>query len=486
MVALSEHYVDLRDWLIPTGAPGSDVQNNAAMVELRAYLIANPGKTVVGHKGDIYKISGTTQYIWPAGTRFCIDGGRFQWNGDYGGGASNLFVFSSGCSVEGLEIEILAGSAFRRLVDFLGNCDVSDLYVHAEQQIGNSGSAPLLDYAVRFYYDSNRVRRARAKNIDFAFFAYGGADAMPGIGNRFDGVEVESYVNGFTLRNLTDVRNIGFRSKTRSLNATQDPGHNGLLHGAVQDYTLTDFKVRDAGEHGVRFGGARGAEQHSRSLTITGGTIERSGQSGLKFFNGAAGQRFTDVNASAINVIDCQYEPENPTELPGFNDEGFLLQQIQNGTFTGLSSTRAANPTGFGSDCSVIITTSSNVLVDGLLGGNPRRNLIRIQEFDDAFGTGHVERLSSNVITIKGAVGYGIGQDGVYLDHPTQPMRDFDVDADMIGSGAAGFYALNGSASAARYMQPVLLRVKQRNFAAGLHGLPTGGNPNLKIVDLFA
>lgn len=478
--------VDLREFFDRTGAVGTETLNNVAFTDLIAEINANPQKkTLRGHKGDVYRISGETLRTFAGVGRLMMDGAAFHWTGNLGASNSPLFSFANGWDVEGMEFRVLSGASLRRLLDFTGgDHKLSDIYLWADAQIGNVNA--LLDYAVRIYRNNNRVRGFKVANIDKAILAYGaGGDGDPGIGNRFDDVEVINYVTGFELRNLLDCRNTGYRCRGRSANGTQDAGHNGLLHSGIGDYVLLAYKIRDAAEHGCRFGGTRNSEQLSRGITVGSGEIIRSGQSGLKFYTGNVGQRFIDVNVSGVNVIDCQYEPENPGEQPGFNDEAFLLQQIVNGTFTGLSASQRDNPTGFSCDCVVYISGANHLLVEGVRGSKPRRNLIRISEFDGGDLDHSVEILDNTSVTVKGASGTDIGADGLYIDHPTKSLRYLNVDMDAVGTNATGFYGVKVNGAAERFEQPSLIQYKVANFQAGAVNAPMAGNPNLIARNVY-
>mgnify|MGYP001581392564 CR=1 FL=1 len=480
--------IDLREWLDKTGGASTDTANNIAMDALIDYLDLNPGKTLVGHKGDVYKISGTTQLVFPTGTKLRMDGGEFEWDGDLSGGASTKFQFDTLCDVEAFKCRILDGSDFRRFIDFIDQNKVTDFHLEAETQIANEGASPLLDYAVRYRGQAPIITRSKIINIDKAHFVYGdGGDGVPTLGARLTDLEAVSYVTGLNLRNQYDCRNRGYRAKTRSANATQDPGHNGLVHEGVARYVLSDYDVADAGEHGIRFGGTRNSEQASYIITVGPGNISRSGQTGLKFFTGTAGQTFVNTTITGVNVVDCQYEPENPSDLPGFNDEGILLQQMRNATVTGCSVALKDNPTGYSSDCCYFVTTSSDVLLQGNSGEYPYRNLLRIAEYDDGAGSAPVETTDSNSIHAIGMTGNAIREDGIYVDHPTQQIRDIYLSSpSLIGTSTTGKYACTVNAAAARYSQPCVFEVKGRNFAEGTFNVATSGNPNVHTRDLFS
>ncbi|MEX2739907.1 hypothetical protein AB3480_00410 [Rhizobium mongolense] len=473
--------VNLRDWFDRTGGDGTAAANDAALAALITYLNANPSvRTLKGNKGDVYRTTAIGQTL-PAGVRLMMDGARFRWSGLLGGG-SNLFLqFNSGSEIQGMGLDIVAASTFRRLIGSETDCKWFDNEIIAESQINNYGGS-LLDWAVRIYRDNNKVKGLRIKNIDKAFFAYGAdGDGDPGVDNHFEDIRVESYVTGVCLRNLAGARLLNPYVKTKSANALEDPGHNGILHEGVKDYLMANAQVFDSGEHGVRFGGTRNAEQVSIGIIVNGAQVYRSGQTGFKMFTGAVGGSFTNVQVSNVQLVDCVYNG-GAAEVPGFNDEGFMLQQIRKGTFNGLSVQRQEN-TQYSCMDGVYISGADNLQINGLHVQDPRRNMIRIDETDDGGGGAAIETLTNNEVYVRGALGEGIGEDGVYVAHPTQSVRDVNIECEMIGGGAAGFYAFNGNAAAGRFAQPCLFQAKQRNFAAGISALP--GTANVKVRDIY-
>lgn len=476
--------VNLRDWFDRTGGAGTEGANNAALTALIAYLVANPSvRTLKGNMGDVYRIGGNINFTFPAGVRLMMDGAEFDANVGLGAGASTLFTFGSKCHVEGLAVHVLTGSTFRRLIDFEDQNVVRDLLVYADTQIANSGASPLLDYAVRYRGQRQNVRGAKIVNIDRAHFAYGdGGDGVPSQDFRLIDLVSESYVTGLNLRNLIGAVNRGFRCKTRAANATDDPGHNGIVHEGVAEYLLSDFVVKDSAEHGIRFGATRNAEQASRVITVGDGSIWRSGQSGFKMFTGVAGAFFRHVNVSNVNVVDCQYEPGTPGELPGFNDEGFLLQQVKEGVFQGLRVSKQDSFTGFSCMDGVYLSGADNVVISGLQVMDAKRNAVRISEWDGDT-TANPETLSNNEIMIRGLQGENIGEDGICIDHITQSLRDINIEGEVIGTNAATFYGVRMTGAVARFVQPSLVQLKSRNFSGGLTNLASSGN--WKVRDVF-
>lgn len=474
--------VNLRDWFNTTGSEGTETINDTQIAALITHLTANPSvKYLVGNPGDVYRISAINQ-VMPAGITLDMRGAKFRWSGLLGGGSSQFLQFGAGSKIIGLHIVIVTGSTFRRLIGTSDNCVLIDWIIEAESQINNYGGS-LLDWAVRIYRSNNYVRNVKAVNIDRPWFAYGDlGDGQPGVDNYFESVQAFNYSTGFCLRNLDETRNINPYMRDRSANATDNPGFNGLLHEGVSNYKLIGARVADAGEHGIRFGGTRNAEQASRMIHVSGCQILRSGQSGLKFFTGIADQRFLNVHVSDVHVVDCQYEPETPAEGPGFNDEGFLLQQIQKGTFTGLSVEKQLNATYSCMD-GVYISGCDNLRIYGLAVQDPKRNAVRISEWDDGTGAASVETLANNEIMIWGLHGENVGEDGIFIDSPTQPLRDINIEGELIGNNVAGFYAFDTTSAIARFAQPSLVQIKQRNFAAGMTSLASSGN--WKIRDVF-
>jgi hypothetical protein len=321
---------------------------------------------------------------------------------------------------------LVSHESFRkRLVDFDGSNAIRDCHISCLDQAANEGG--LLDYAVRIKNGDNVIDGLKVENFDKALIAFGAnGNGRPGRGNRFRDITVINYVTGFELRNLADCHNEGFRCSGRAPNAQRNPGQNGLLHSGVADYTLRDFEIDDAGEHGCRFGGTRYDEQESTGIRVSRGRISRSAQTGLKFYSGKVGQRFRDVTVENVDVIDCQYVADQ-RKTPGFNDEGFLLQQIEGGRFTGITVTKTHRKSGFSADCGIFITGASNLSLNGISVSDTLRDFIRISQWDDGVGKAPVEVLPSYGVSISNAVGRNIGGSGFFLDFPSSHITHTTV-----------------------------------------------------------
>jgi hypothetical protein len=122
-------------------------------------------------------------------------------------------------------------------------------------------------------------------------------------------------------------------------------------------------------------------------------------------------------------------------------------------------------------------------IFNGIAIQDPRRNAVRVAETDDGGSGGAIETQANNEIFISALHAENCGQDGIYVDHPTQSIRDLNIQGEVIGSGVAGYYAVNSNAALARYVQPSIVQLKHRNFAAGMTNLATSGN--WKTRDIF-
>lgn len=429
----SSEIIDLREYLDRSGTPGSENRNAVGLAAALSYARKlNGGFVLRGHAGDVYRIPDASSWRLSGAGKLCLEGGAFHIAPSNSTVRHPQFTFDQGWSVEGASFIGLAGSNVMRLADFEGHNAVSDCTFTSVEQTENSGR--LLAYAVRILRGGNTISRINLKNFDKALIAYGAdGDGAPAQGNRFVDISVENYLTGFELRNQLDCRNKGYRSSGRSYNATQDPGQNGLLHSGVADYVLSDFQIADAGEHGCRFGGTRYKEQTSQSIVVNRGVIRRSGQSGVKFFSGHQGQRFKNVRVENVNVIDCQYLPNSPSNLPGFNDEGFLLQQIDTGYFNGLTVTTEAKKNLYSCDCAFYISGARQVHLSGIWATHTYRDLFRLSQWDDGVGKASVETLPSEAISIQDAVGKEISGSALFLDFPTSTIKDSSIDLEASG-----------------------------------------------------
>lgn len=485
--------VDLADFFDTSGSDASGASNAAQLTKLIAYLNANPNKTtLVGRKQNIVRLdtSVASNFPFPSTGKFRarFDGALFDVSALQGtySGAYLEFPYAD---VDGLNMRLRSGTTFRRLIQFTSTeempCISRDIMVAAETQINNMGSSPLLDYALRFYGSGHRSRSVKSKQIDWAFLLIGDVDTSPTKGHRIEDWSAESFCNGFTVRNVSDTIIKTPSTKVRSVNGISDPGHNSFLGSALKDFTMIGASLCDAAEHGSRVGGSRNAEQESQNLTFTGTHVARPGQTSMKFFTGTVGQRIRNLNVVGANIIDCQYEPALPLELPGFNDEGILAQQIEGGVFSGITVDKRDSITGFSCDCAFFGSGLANVVVNGLRANAPRRNVIRLDQYDDGQGVAPVETLDLTGFRAVGVYGSAVREDGIYFNFPTKNIRDVDIDAKLVGLGVEACFAANGSGAAARYLQPVVLRLNARNFLSGLSGLPAAGNNNLRVIDAF-
>jgi hypothetical protein len=138
--------------------------------------------------------------------------------------------------------------------------------------------------------------------------------------------------------------------------------------------------------------------------------------------------------------------------------------------------------TGFSSDCCVYVSGATNMLIDGLNGSFPRRNLIRISEWDSGTEAGCTEILPNNTVVVRDAVGRNIGMEAIVVEHPTQPVRDLNITLDAVGA-AGSYYGARVNASSTTVPQNCLITGKLRNFGSGAFQGPA--TAKLKFRDEF-
>lgn len=137
---------------------------------------------------------------------------------------------------------------------------------------------------------------------------------------RIGRAECETYVRGHYFKVVVGATCGNLIAKLRSVNASVSPGHNGVLISNATNTRIDAINVEDAGEHGVRFGGAG-----STDIEINYMLIKNSDGCGLKFRTENFGNYTTNVNLGVVILCDSGVGPGW-----GPNEEGLLLERCMN------------------------------------------------------------------------------------------------------------------------------------------------------------
>ena len=126
---------------------------------------------------------------------------------------------------------------------------------------------------------------------------------------KIGGGTVESYRRGMYINSSKGVDVDGMVFHTGSPSATVAAGHNAILaestngHGSASDIRLSNIRVSDSGEHGIRFGG----QQKIRNVWMSNIQITNAGGCGVKILGGsqASANYHENFFLRGILVIDC-------------------------------------------------------------------------------------------------------------------------------------------------------------------------------------
>ena len=206
------------------------------------------------------------------------------------------------------------------------------------------------DRAIRAWNDNTRINRITLNSTDVQLTSEtddGGVLITAGSDSWFGLIEVTNYDKACTIANTsrcfigkinitgyvrgvyaydnTDFLWAGGLFKTRSTNASNAAGHNGLLMqsntaNAQKNVTISDLIVEDAGEHAIRIGGA---EQHL-NIRLIRPTCYNAGNCGIKVLGtdtSAPTSRNQNIIIDDPIIEDCGTSGSTAT-----NRAGILLQ----------------------------------------------------------------------------------------------------------------------------------------------------------------
>lgn len=340
-----------------SGADASAAANNDAIDRMIAHATANPGMTYRGRKGDVIRITAIGK-TFPANTTLYMNGGRFRWSGDISGSASNVLTFGPGFRGD-IGFEPVSGSNWRRLLLFNGGTVGStieqvDLVPEVFSGIFNNN----FDAAIKT--DGNNVQIGTL-NISKCYIGYmhrGLNGAAFDTGLKIGYLDIKEYGKiGGILQNV-DLWLAGYNIREQgTVGLPPDPGYNALQTASISGY-IGGGTLANAPEHNYRDGGPASGERITRDLTIQGMTSKNAGQCCFKMFTGVDTtgyyRNITLANISAFN-------PRARAGAGGFNDFGFMLQQMVDSRAHGLSCiVEGGNP-----KAGMYVSGADNLQIDG-------------------------------------------------------------------------------------------------------------------------
>lgn len=453
----------------PSGADASAATNNAALDAWIAHATANPNKTYRARKGDVFRITATGKVL-PSNLRIASEGARWRWSGDLSGSGANVLTFGSGTTADMVAFDVVAGSNWRRLVLFSGNSAISEAELMAESYAGVYNNN--LDAAFKCSGSDIYFGKIKFRNLFIPVMFRGLGGPTPDENVVIDSIDGKGYGKGCTFQNIKGLRLRGGWIRGQGPGALPDPGYNALGFSSIVDCVASGFILEDSAEHGFRLGGNGAGEQTSRAINCKGWIIRNTGQSCFKTFTGTEGEWYDDITLDDIQV----FNPRARTGAGGFNDFGFMLQQLRNSRARGLSCVvEGANPYD-----GAYISQCNQFTVDGYQfiqsSGIAARNALRISELNGPGGTAH----DINSVSVKNIYANGHVAEGVYIECATASVRDMYLHGQILG----GTDGIRFAGAAARAAQPNYFEAMVRGHSGVKFNVP--GTTDIKTRDMLA
>lgn len=250
--------------------------------------------------------------ILPAGLRLHTNGARFRALAQTG--RSPQIQIGSNTTVTGGIFITTLGGANGSGLSIQGATNVRIDVVDIESTLPGQGNGNVRDNGLNISGSSYvTIDRTRIKNFDYSFFA----ETCPNL--TINWLEIDTYVCGAHLRDVSHLRINGGLISGASPNSAYKPGHNGVLlesSNPAEDIRLNDLTVYDAGEHGFRTSG--GAQ--IKNLWINNCSAINCTGTGFKILGSLRSVGIYNENVFLVNCLaeDCGLVNQNTC--------GFLIQ----------------------------------------------------------------------------------------------------------------------------------------------------------------
>lgn len=358
-------------------------------------------------------------------------------------------------SIKNGTIQVPVTATQERIVTTGARNRISNLLITSVNQQNNRSDNN--DAALRIVGDDCTVSDVRVVNFDNAFQA-ASADRCSLVNLR-----CTSYVRGLYVTECDYGTVVGLVTETRSPNATQSPGHNGLLLNETRWTSFSNIQVINAGEHGIRIGGS--TTNGSHALTFSDVLVEKPGQCGFKIRD--ITNRTTDVQINGLMVLDCSFGGGSSS-----NEDALRIEKADHVVVTGMSSNVRDGGTSAYDGIHIYDSTDVTIVTPRI--EDVARDGIHITDSDPGIETGPVNSIyiiSPQIINANG--------NGVTISSPTEVLRDIYVT--NLSIRAQTGYGVDISA-AGTITQPVQITGIVNNEGSGV--FRTNNNDSQLYVDL--
>ena len=414
-------------------------------VALQRALNAAAGKTLVFENKDYL----TGALVVPDNTTLITNGARFIDDGSGGDNSTVVVLSGKGILFDKIRVHVPAGQVIHRPVVVTGSNIYGDLIeVSADEQQANSNDN--LDGAICIKGTGIGISNIKSSKFDFPVCISDSAHVTIG---HYD---LQDYVRGIFTKNSSYLFSDGASIRNRSPNASSSPGHNGLLIEGCVHLNFTGFIVEDAGEHGVRLGGAA----FSFHINLNNFTVIRPGKCGIKVLpQEAFPARHVAINNAKIT--DCGFG-----SALGVNEEGLRLERVKNLTVNNCYVYLDQRPVS--AYCGIRLSDVEFVTIDGARIEGAHLAGIEISSTinNDA---GVPVSVSNNAVTIIAPSITGTLFDGILIDYSGSSIRYVNIlGAQIISSGGWGINLVNSGGGS--IPQPCRIDATVVNSVSGHYG----------------
>ncbi len=406
------------------GMAGNGVGNDTA--PLQAAFNAAAGRGIVFAQPLSYAFD--PGLAVPAGVRIENNGAALVLRASPVGQALAI-TFGARVHADFVKVHVPAGVTVSRLLALGEDNDIGCIELTSANQQTNFPTN--LDGALQIRFANTRVGLVKTDKFDKGVMVYAATRT------HLARVVVRNYALGMHVRESSFVALLSAEITGASPTSTFVAGHNGILIEDSFDIQVSDVIVQDAGEHGVRVGGG------ANSARIAFDNIQaiRCGGCGLKV-RANNGFRVRDVAINGLTVVDAGART-NPN--PTFNQDGLRLENCSYVTANGVQV--QAETRLYSAHDGIWVTGCDHVTINGPRITNVLYNGIHV--FDVA---GPVNQIYINdpVILVSAT-------NGIFIESPSQILRDITVTRCYIRNFANRGIILQANSGATGVNQPVIL-----------------------------